>query len=50
MPRRRKTWVYSPPREKEPKVPDAVKAELNLKALHLIEENPRREHVKPLLK
>lgn len=47
MAKRRKTWVYSPPRAKKPKVPDAVKAQLSLKAQQLIDEHLKPEHVKP---
>ncbi|MFC1833217.1 hypothetical protein ACFL2Q_00615 [Thermodesulfobacteriota bacterium] len=47
MPKRRKTWVYSPPKPKKPKVPELVKAELSQKAQQLIEEHLRPEHVKP---
>lgn len=47
MPKRRRTWVYSPPREKKPKVPDSVKARVSLKAQQLIDEHLRPEHVKP---
>ena len=47
MLKRRKTWVYSPPRPKKPKVPDSVKAGLSLKAQRLIDEHLRPEHVKP---
>ncbi len=47
MPKRRKTWVYSPPRPKKPQVPDGVKAELTLKAQQLIDEDILPAHVKP---
>jgi hypothetical protein len=41
---RQKTWVYSPPK---PKVPDAVKAELEAKATELVNTVLKPEHVKP---
>ncbi len=47
MPKRRKVWMYCPPRPKKPKVPDSVKAGVSLKAQRLIDEHLRPEHVKP---
>jgi hypothetical protein len=44
---RQKMWVYSPPK---PKVPDAVKVELETKATELINTVLKPEHVKPPLK
>jgi len=41
---RQKTWVYSPPK---PKVPDAVKVELRAKAMALINDILKPEHIKP---
>jgi len=41
---RQKIWVYSPPK---PKVPDAVKTELEGKATELINTVLKPEHVKP---
>jgi hypothetical protein len=41
---RQKIWVYSPPR---PKVPDAVKVELEAKATELINTVLKPEHAKP---
>jgi hypothetical protein len=47
MRRRRKIWMHCPPKAKKPKVPDSVKAELSQKALKLIDEHLRPEHVQP---
>ena len=41
---RQKTWVYSPPK---PKVPDAVTVELRAKAMALINDILKPEHIKP---
>ena len=41
---RQKMWVYSPPK---PRVPDAVKVELETKATELINTVLKPEHVKP---
>jgi hypothetical protein len=41
---RTKTWIYSPPK---PKVPDAIKVELKIKATELIDTVLKPEHVKP---
>jgi hypothetical protein len=41
---RQKIWVHSPPK---PKVPDAVKVELEAKATELINTVLKPEHVKP---
>ena len=42
--KRQKTWVYSPPK---PKVPDAVKVELQTKATELVDTVLKPAHVKP---
>jgi len=47
MPKSRRTWVYSPPKPKKPKVPDSVKAQLISKAQQLIDDHLRPAHVKP---
>jgi hypothetical protein len=47
MPKRRKVWMYCPPKPKKPKVPDSVKAELMSKAQRLIDEHIRPTHVSP---
>ena len=44
---RQKTWVYSPPK---PKVPDAVKVGVEIKAIELVDAVLKPEHVKPPLK
>jgi hypothetical protein len=41
---RQKIWVYSPPK---PKVPDAVKVEVETKAMALVNDILKPEHVKP---
>ncbi len=41
---RQKTWIYSPPK---PKVPDAVKVELEAKATELVITVLKPEYVKP---
>ena len=40
---RQKTWVYSPPK---PKVPDAVKVGVQIKAIELVDAVLKPEHVK----
>jgi hypothetical protein len=47
MAKRRKVWMYCPPKLKKPKVPDSVKVELSRKAQQLIDDHLRPEHVKP---
>jgi hypothetical protein len=47
MTKRRKVWMYCPPKPKKPKVPDGVKAELVSKAQRLIDEHIRPTHVSP---
>jgi hypothetical protein len=47
MTKRRKVWMYCPPRPKKLKVPDSVKSKVSLKAQQLIDEYLRPEHVKP---
>ena len=41
---RQKMWVYSPPK---PKVPDAVKVGVETKAMALVNDILKPEHVKP---
>ncbi len=47
MANRQRRWVYSPPRQPKPKVPDAVKAEVAAKAGALIETALKPSHLKP---
>jgi len=47
MAQRRKTWIYSPPKPPKPKVPDAIKAEVEAKARQLVESVLKPTHVKP---
>jgi hypothetical protein len=46
MPKRRKAWMYCPPKPKKPKVPDGVTAELTRKAQQLIDDHLRPALVK----
>ena len=47
MAARQKRWVYSPPRPPKPRVPDAVKADMEAQARELIETVLKPAHVKP---
>lgn len=47
MAKRKKVWMYCPPKPRKPKVPDAVKHELSSKAQQLIEDYLTPVHVKP---
>ncbi len=47
MPKRRKTWVYVPPREAKPTVPAALKLEVEAKARELVESVLKPLHIKP---
>lgn len=47
MAKRRKRWVYSPPKPPKPKVPDTVKIELTTKAEGLIEQHLKPNHIEP---
>jgi hypothetical protein len=47
MAKRRKVWMYCPPKPPKPKVPDAVKRELSSKAQQLIDDHLTPLHVKP---
>ncbi len=47
MPKRRKTWVYVPPRSPKPTVPAALKLEVEAKARDLVESVLKPRHVKP---
>lgn len=47
MPKRRKTWVYAPPRKNLSPVPEAFKKEVETKANELIESTLKPAHVKP---
>ena len=42
MAKRRKVWMYSPPKAPKPKVPESVKAEVTAKGQELVEQ-----HLKP---
>ncbi len=46
MAKRQKRWVYNPPKSSKPKVPDAVKTEVEAKASALIETVLKPKHVK----
>jgi hypothetical protein len=47
MPKRRKMWVYSPPRQPKPKVPESIKIDLEKKAEALVETVLKPTHIKP---
>ena len=47
MPKRRKTWVYVPPKPTKPTVPAALKADVEAKARELVESELKPLHVKP---
>src|SRR6266851_4939257 len=47
MATKRKTWVYSPPRQAKPPVPEAIKADVAAQARDLIESVLKPLHVKP---
>ena len=47
MPKRQKRWIYSPPKQPKPKVPEDVKTDLEKKAEALIETVLKPTHVKP---
>jgi len=40
-------WVYSPPKPSKPKIPDALKAEVEAKANELVESVLKPKYVKP---
>ncbi len=48
--RRKKTWVYSPPRKPKPKVPDDIKSDVQKKGDEIVENIFKPEYVKPLPK
>jgi len=48
MAKARKMWVFSPPKQPKPKVPDAVKANVEAKANDLIETVLKPNHIKSL--
>ena len=47
MAKRRKVWVYSPPRPPKPRVPDTLKATVEAGASELVEAVLKPEFVKP---
>lgn len=47
MAKRRRVWMYCPPKPPKPKVPDAVKAEVSTKAQQLIDEDLKPKHIAP---
>ncbi len=47
MAKRRKVWMYCPPKPKKPKPPDSVKADLISKAQRLIDDHLKPEYIKP---
>ena len=46
--RKKKTWVYSPPRKPKPKVPDEIKQELQEKGDEIVEKIFKPEYLKPV--
>ena len=46
--RKKKTWVYSPPRKPKPKMPDEVKQKLQKKADEIVEKILKPEYLKPV--
>ncbi|MBT9161746.1 MAG: hypothetical protein DDT27_00284 [Dehalococcoidia bacterium] len=47
MAKRRKMWVFSPPKQPKPRVPDAIKVSVEAKANDLIETVLKPNHAKP---
>lgn len=47
MAKRRKTWVYVPPKQAKPTVPAALRVEVEAKARELVESVLKPLHVKP---
>lgn len=47
MSKRQKTWVYNPPKPAKPKVPEALKAEVQAKATELVNTVLKPTHIKP---
>jgi len=47
MAKGRKMWVFSPPKQPKPKVPDTVKTNVEAKANDLIETVLKPNHIKP---
>ena len=47
MAKRRKTWVFRPPKQPKPKVPDTVKTNVKAKANDLIETILKPNYIKP---
>lgn len=47
MVKKQKMWVYSPPKNSKPKLPENVKRDLEKKAELLIEETLKPKHIKP---
>ena len=43
----KKMWIFSPPKQAKPKVPDAVKAHVTVKANDLIDTVLKPAHIKP---
>jgi hypothetical protein len=46
MAKRRKVWMYWPPKPKKPQVPDGLKAEVSAKSQQLIDDHLKPLHVK----
>lgn len=46
--RKKKTWVYSPPRKPKPKVPDEIRQALQEKGDEIVEKIFKSEYLKPV--
>jgi hypothetical protein len=47
MAKRRKVWMYCPPKPNKQKVPDGLKVEVSAKSQKLIDEHLNPTHIKP---
>jgi len=45
--KRQKRWIYSPPNQPKPKVPDSVKAKVEAMASEFIDSTLKPRHIKP---
>jgi hypothetical protein len=47
MAKKQKGWVYSPPKQTKPKVPESTKEEVEKRAKELVEHKLKLEYIKP---
>ncbi len=47
MAKGKKRWVYSPPRQPKPKVPESIKEEVEKRAKELVEHKLKPKHIEP---